>query len=84
MCEYVTGLPTRIGYANEYLDHSSPDELSSPIYATSVGLNLRYMNKQIKIANYKSNESNDLSQNKDFFGTWAENFVRRKAWLYVC
>jgi len=75
LCEYVTGLPTRIGYANEYLDHSSPDELSSPIYATSVGLVMRYMNNKIKITNYKSNEPDDLSQDKDFFGTWAEKFL---------
>ena len=38
LVEYITGMDTRIGYPNEHLAHDSDEELSSPIFATSVGL----------------------------------------------
>ncbi len=38
LVEYITGMDTRIGYPNEHLAGDSDDHLSSPIYATSVGL----------------------------------------------
>ena len=36
--EFMTGLDTRIGYPNEHLASNVPDELSSPQYATCIGL----------------------------------------------
>ncbi len=38
LVEYITGMDTRIGYPNEHLAGDSDEELSNPIYATSVGL----------------------------------------------
>jgi cell division protein FtsA len=38
LVEYVTGMDTRIGYPNEHLAKETDQELSSPLYATSVGL----------------------------------------------
>lgn len=39
LVQYLTGMPTRIGYPNEHLaGGSSIKELQSPVYATSVGL----------------------------------------------
>lgn len=38
LVEYITGMDTRIGYPNEHLAGDSDTELSSPIYATAVGL----------------------------------------------
>ena len=38
LVEYITGLPTRIGHPNEHLANNTPPELSSPIYATAIGL----------------------------------------------
>ena len=38
LVEYITGMDTRIGFPNEHLAHDSDEELSSPIFATSVGL----------------------------------------------
>jgi cell division protein FtsA len=38
LVEYITGMDTRIGYPNEHLAGNSSEELSSPLYATSVGL----------------------------------------------
>ena len=38
LVEYITGMDTRIGYPNEHLAGNSSEEISSPIYATAVGL----------------------------------------------
>ncbi len=36
--EFLTGMDTRIGYPNEHLANNVPEELSSPQYATGIGL----------------------------------------------
>lgn len=38
MVEYLTGMPTRIGYPNEHLASGYAKELASPVFATSIGL----------------------------------------------
>ncbi|SEB66673.1 cell division protein FtsA [Tenacibaculum sp. MAR_2009_124] len=38
LVEYITGMDVRIGYPNEHLAGDSDDVLSSPAYATAVGL----------------------------------------------
>ena len=38
LVEYITGMDTRIGYPNEHLAGNSDEEISSPLYATAVGL----------------------------------------------
>jgi len=38
LVEYITGMDTRIGYPNKHLAGDSNEELSSPLYATAVGL----------------------------------------------
>lgn len=38
LVEFITGMDTRIGFPNEHLAHDSDEELSSPIFATGVGL----------------------------------------------
>ena len=38
LVEYITGMDTRIGYPNEHLAGNSNEEISSPMYATAVGL----------------------------------------------
>ncbi len=38
LCEFTTGMATRIGYPNEHLAKDSADEMASPMYATGVGL----------------------------------------------
>lgn len=38
LTEFITGMDTRIGYPNEHLSEDSPEELSSPTYATGIGL----------------------------------------------
>lgn len=38
LAEYITGMDTRIGYPNEHLAGESDDEVTSPLFATAVGL----------------------------------------------
>jgi cell division protein FtsA len=38
LVEYITGMDTRIGYPNEHLAGNSSEDISSPLFATAVGL----------------------------------------------
>ncbi|HOI88141.1 MAG TPA: hypothetical protein PLV51_09800, partial [Lentimicrobium sp.] len=38
LCEFITGMDTRIGYPNEHLAPGVPEEMASPMYATGIGL----------------------------------------------
>ena len=38
LTEYVTGMSTRIGYPNEHLANSKVEDVTSPLFATGVGL----------------------------------------------
>ena len=46
LVEYITGMDTRIGYPNEHLAGDSEDVLSSPSYATAVGLLMEGLEKE--------------------------------------
>jgi cell division protein FtsA len=48
LVEYITGMDTRIGYPNEHLVGDSDEILSSPIYATAVGLVMEGLNQNDK------------------------------------
>jgi len=53
LVEYITGMDTRIGYPNENLAGDSDESLSSPQYATAVGLLMNGLNKIEKAKNVK-------------------------------
>ena len=48
LVEYITGMDTRIGYPNEHLAGGSDESLSSPSFATAVGLLMEGLKKQEK------------------------------------
>jgi len=48
LVEYITGMDARIGFPNEHLAGDSDDALSSPSYATAVGLLMEGLNKSTK------------------------------------
>ena len=86
LVEFVTGIDTRIGYANEHIGKTAIEEIKNPIYATGVGLvvkGFKAIEEREKIDSIKdvkerdkakksSNESNLLSR-------W---FDKGKKWLY--
>lgn len=60
--EYITGMDTRIGYPNEYLAKGNEDEVTSPMYATGVGLVIKGFQKIEKQRNkVNKTESTDSS-----------------------
>lgn len=48
LTEYVTGIQTRIGHPIEHLAHGYPEQLSSPIYATAIGLLIKGLSEADK------------------------------------
>ena len=48
LVEYITGMDTRIGYPNEHLAGDSDDEVTSPLFATAVGLVMDGLKRQEK------------------------------------
>jgi len=48
LVEYITGMDTRVGYPNEHLAGDSDDEVTSPLFATAVGLVMDGLRRQEK------------------------------------
>ncbi|MCK5846061.1 MAG: cell division protein FtsA [Bacteroidales bacterium] len=59
--EFLTGMDTRIGYPNEHLADNVPEELSSPQYATGIGLVISGI-KSSKSGNHNKTEVADSSE----------------------
>ena len=51
LVEYITGMDTRVGYPNEHLAGDSDSDITSPLYATAVGLVLDGLERQNKQPN---------------------------------
>jgi len=49
LVEYITGMDARIGFPNEHLAGDSDEALSSPSYATAVGLLMEGLEKDSKV-----------------------------------
>lgn len=60
LCQFTTGLHTRIGYPNEHLSGENADMLSNPMYATCIGLILR---------GYSDFENGKFDHKVDYFRT---------------
>jgi len=45
LVEYITGMDTRIGYPNEHLASGGSESITSPMYATAVGLLIKGLEK---------------------------------------
>ena len=64
LVEYVTGMDTRVGYPNEHLAGDTDQNVTSPLYATAVGLLMDGLGRS---------EKNDLDQEAS---STAENFQK--------
>lgn len=83
LVEYITGMDTRIGYPNEHLASNSDSELSSPLYATVVGLLMKGLKENEKRNNtvqeieedaYKKSPDATMEEKKTIFEKWGEKF----------
>ena len=83
LVEYITGMDTRIGYPNEHLASNSDSELSSPVYATVVGLLMKglkenerakKMKRETELEVSKSEAAPKAAPKKTIFEKWGEKF----------
>jgi cell division protein FtsA len=80
LIEFVTGMDTRVGYPNEHLANSS-EEITSPMYATGVGLVMRGIGDEPV---YKKEEEKPKVQthSKKTKGNWFDQiFTKGKQWF---
>ena len=89
LVEYITGMDTRVGFPNEHMAGDSDSEVTSPMYATAVGLVLNGLeNTKIDTTKDLSNEpeikdpedetgpqdpEGPKEPKKGFFDKWVEN-----------
>jgi len=81
LVEYITGMDTRIGYPNEHLASNSDPELSSPQFATVIGLLMKGISdnkKKSKIEQQEEVLSKSIEieapKRKSIFDKWGEKF----------
>lgn len=83
LVEYITGMDTRIGYPNEHLASNSDSELSSPVYATVVGLLMKGLKENERAKKIKRETELEVSKSeavkkpipkKTIFEKWGEKF----------
>ncbi len=73
LVEYRTGMDARIGYPNEHLAGDSDEQLSSPQYATAIGLLINGLNQK------KRNEQEQLKEaTEDSKGIETENISEKE------
>jgi cell division protein FtsA len=65
LVEYITGMDTRIGYPNEHLAGDTEESISSPMYATAVGLLMKGLRDKKKIYEMSQNSPIDQSDKED-------------------
>jgi cell division protein FtsA len=81
LMEYITGMDTRIGFPNEHLASSS-EEITSPMFATGVGLVMRGLQSQQKHqANEEKNTKVQNHSQKTKGGWFDQIFSKGKQWF---
>jgi cell division protein FtsA len=78
LVEFITGMDTRIGFPNEHLASDSNEELSSPAFATAVGLLMKGLKQSKATLVEEENEEEQVSEapqpKKSIFDKWADKF----------
>ncbi|PWH10232.1 cell division protein FtsA [Bacteroidetes bacterium SCGC AAA795-G10] len=66
LVEYVTGMDTRVGYPSEHLAGNTIDSVSSPLFATSVGLLMNALDEisPRNIDNYDQDKTDNLENDQ--------------------
>ncbi len=72
LVEYITGMDTRIGYPNEHLAGDSDDTVSSPSYATAVGLLMEGLDKYKKEEQTAAITENVVEEQQESIGNEEE------------
>jgi len=64
LVEYITGMDTRVGYPNEHLAGDSDSDITSPMYATAVGLVMDSLMRQDKRVDETPEEAEVVSEDE--------------------
>jgi len=78
LVEYITGMDTRIGYPNEHLAKGT-DDVTSPLFATSVGLVMKELQRIDKQNSNLGNTKTTItshSKDKERSGGWFEKIKK--------
>ncbi len=79
LVEYVTGMDTRIGYPNEHLAKGNSEDITSPMYATGVGLTIKGFQY---IAKEKTKKQSIATHSIKKGGKWFDNIMNKtKNWF---
>jgi cell division protein FtsA len=71
LVEFHTGIESRIGYPNEHLAADSPNDVSSPMFATGVGLVMKALENEENLQDLPTEETKKAEKSGgfgDFFG----------------
>ncbi len=76
LTEFITAMNTRIGYPNEHLAPGSPEEITSPMYATGVGLLMMGIQngEKEKVTKKKDEVTTHSKKTK---GSWFSNLLTK-------
>ena len=79
LVEYITGMDTRVGYPSEHLAGDTQEAVSSPLFATSVGLLMSALEgEKIESETTETLESNELNEENEIT---SEVAIKRKSIL---
>lgn len=84
LTEFITAMNTRIGYPNEHLAPGSPEDITSPMYATGVGLLMMGIQSEEKVKtpttstnNTKKKEEVTGHSDANKKGSWFSSLVNK-------
>ncbi len=75
--EFLTGMDTRIGYPNEHLADNVPEELSSPQYATGIGLVITGIKNSSTNTNSVNNTTEVADTKEKGKGSFFDSFFKK-------
>ena len=73
--EFLTGMDTRIGLPNEHLASNVTEELSSPLFATGIGLVIKGLQNSTKISEPKPNVKGHSDDQRK--GTFFDSIMKK-------
>jgi len=79
LVEYITGMDTRVGYPNEHMAGDSDSEVTSPMYATAVGLVLNKLdNYEIQTESSSNNPDDEEEEEVEMTAELEEKIEKKK------
>lgn len=85
LAEFVTGIDTRIGYANEHLGKTDIEEIKSPVYATGVGLMIKGFKSLDELEDLNKGKKTDSAEDRKKIsaGNFLKDLIEKGTkWLY--